>query len=58
MGGFLYLVLLLELGNTNTLIIMMCIGIMVYIVVLLWLKDPIGMMVSSIVWTKIKCKSW
>lgn len=56
MGGFLYFISLLGLSNISTLITMICVGIMVYIIVLLWLKDSIGMVILSIVWRKMKCR--
>ena len=43
MGGVLYFISLLGLSIISTLITMICVGIMVYIIVLLWLKDSIGM---------------
>lgn len=42
MGGVLYFISLLGLSIISTLITMICVGIMVYIIVLLWLKDSIG----------------
>lgn len=56
MGGVLYFISLLGLSNISTLITMICVGIMVYIIVLLWLKDSIGMVILSIVWRKMKCR--
>ena len=56
MGGFLYFISLLGLSNIYTLITMICVGIMVYIIVLLWLKDSIGMVILSIIWRKMKCR--
>ena len=55
MGGVLYFISLLGLSIISTLITMICVGIMVYIIVLLWLKDSIGMVILSIVWRKMKC---
>ena len=52
MGGVLYFISLLGLSIISTLITMICVGIMVYIIVLLWLKDSIGMVILSIVWRK------
>ena len=54
MGGVLYFISLLGLSIISTLITMICVGIMVYIIVLLWLKDSIGMVILSIVWRKMK----
>ena len=45
MGGVLYFISLLGLSIISTLITMICVGIMVYIIVLLWLKDSIGMVI-------------
>lgn len=56
MGGVLYFISLLGLSIISTLITMICVGIMVYIIVLLWLKDSIGMAILSIVWRKMKCR--
>lgn len=56
MGGVLYFISLLGLSIISTLITMICVGIMVYIIVLLWLKDSIGMVILSIVWRKMKCR--
>ena len=56
MGGVLYFISLLGLSIISTLITMICGGIMVYIIVLLWLKDSIGMVILSIVWRKMKCR--
>lgn len=56
MGGVLYFISLLGLSIISTLITMICVGIMVYIIVLLWLKDSIGMVILSIVWKKMKCR--
>lgn len=56
MGGFLYFISLLGLSHINTLITMICIGGMIYIAVLLLLKNSIGMMILSVVRTKIKCR--
>ena len=55
-GGVLYSISLLGLSIISTLITMICVGIMVYIIVLLWLKDSIGMVILSIVWRKMKCR--
>ncbi len=56
MGGVLYFISLLGLSIISTLITMICVGIMIYIIVLLWLKDSIGMVILSIVWRKMKCR--
>lgn len=56
MGGVLYFISLLGLSIISTLITMICVGIIVYIIVLLWLKDSIGMVILSIVWRKMKCR--
>ena len=56
MGGVLYFISLLGLSIISTLITMICVGIMVYSIVLLWLKDSIGMVILSIVWRKMKCR--
>ena len=56
MGGVLYFISLRGLSIISTLITMICVGIMVYIIVLLWLKDSIGMVILSIVWRKMKCR--
>ena len=56
MGGVLYFISLLGLSIISTLITMICVGIMVYIIVLLWLKDSIGMVILSIVWRKMRCR--
>ena len=56
MGGVLYFISLLGLSIISTLITMTCVCIMVYIIVLLWLKDSIGMVILSIVWRKMKCR--
>ena len=56
MGGVLYFISLLGLSIISTLITMICVGIMVYIIVLLWLKDSIGMVILSIIWRKMKCR--
>lgn len=53
-GGCLHFISLLELENIATLITMVSVGGLVYILILLSLKDPIGIMVLSLVCIRIK----
>lgn len=55
-GGCLHFISLLELENIATLITMVSVGGLVYILILLSLKDPIGIMVLSLVCIRIKFK--
>ena len=54
MGGVLYFISLLGLSIISTLITMICVGIMVYIIVLLWLKDSIGMGIYGLMYSGIE----